>query len=1445
MAVLALGVAGLIVLSLSAVQTRLAGWVLTSLAGRPGIVAHVGEMDVDLSRLDITLRDVTLAAPVRLDTPFFTVEQARVDLPWSVLRGEIAIDAVELVRPRLTLITTADGASNLPAGGTPATPAPPDGPDPLRVPIGSLRVDDLTIEWRDDAAGLGLTVGSTSLTLVPEGDGIRGSIRLDGDAAFVLRAHTVSIASLSGGLTFDGSGLGLDRLRLVAGESTVTANGRVDDLFGVPHVEADYETTVALAEVAPLLGLETARVEGRVAATGHIAGPLSELAVDATLDSRDLRWEALEVDALDGRVRWTMDGVRVDAATIRLAGGDIVADGSIALGEDARQSGVQISWRDLDAGSLLGGLGVALDPGFADRTTLAGELAATWTEPTAAGLAATGELRARLAGGLGTTQLEARDGLWHVTLDQPLTPGLHVSGTIDATTADGGLSASGLLGATTLTCSDLAVCRAGLLPDSAEGLQLVGAATAVVEVAGTLGAPRLTGELTAPAVGVAGLPPLEVRAALTADRDGARVGALTARSGGIIVTGDADVVWDTGVVDGRLAAAFDDLAHIASTLPAGWSPAGRLDASATLAGTLDALSVRVGFEADDVELAGQRFSRVGGTLGLTGSRFETDGIEIERGAARARLAGHYEMNGGTFAVRLSGDAFELTPLFPDTNKEIPLGGRLAVDLDARGTLAEPSGTLAVDGTALSWAGYQIGVAQATAVLDAATLRAHAGVPALNAAGEVTISLGDERVFDAHVTVDNVDLARAVAGAVPLTGVASMRLDASGALGARSTVAVTARVPTFRGELGGVALVLSDAGVLRYREGEIEIDPVEAAIGQATLRLGGRLAADGAGTLDARLEGAADEIATLLRAVPGADALVNRLTLAGDIGLSVAVTGTPRTPHVTGRLSLERGLLGVDDHPPLSEVDLLAVYEDGTARLERLRGVWQEAVLSASAVIPEQFLTSRTPATGLARLRAEVDGLTTAALAPYVPAGTVAQLDGRLGARLTVEATAPRLEALGATLTFPEAAFTLAGVPFSQRRETRVVLDDGVVRVERFDWGNTTDYLTLGGVVTFDDGRIVDLTATGEGDLRTLRVLLPGVATAGHALLIANIQGPVASPSLTGTLELTDAELRVPEPRLVVSELTGALLFTGDSVTTHELRGQLNGGPLEIGGALALDGLRPAGELRLIGRRIAMQIPDGLRTEVDADLDLRLAEGELTLSGTTTVQRGAYREPMSLGGGLLAVLGQRQAVRTVGLDEPGALDAVRLDLRVLTANDIRLDNNYLDADLGIDVRLGGTIDAPGLTGRLALREGGRVRFGARTYEVERGAVDLVDPTGIEPRLDITARTRASRYDITLALDGGPEDLTTTMTADPPLSESDIVSVLLTGRTLSEAPADGGAGAREQALGLVSSELLGSAGRNIGLDVRSRRRATPAGPSDSTTASSPATSTRAAG
>ena len=365
-------------------------------------------------------------------------------------------------------------------------------------------------------------------------------------------------------------------------------------------------------------------------------------------------------------------------------------------------------------------------------------------------------------------------------------------------------------------------------------------------------------------------------------------------------------------------------------------------------------------------------------------------------------------------------------------------------------------------------------------------------------------------------------------------------------------------------------------------------------------------------------------------------------------------------------------------------------------------------------------------------------------------------------------------------------------------------------------GDAENTVTVEGSVELGPEPMADLTLAGVADLRVLNAFTSAVVLSGGASLMADVSGTLAAPRIDGVVELDDAELRVDDPRLLISDLGGALVFEGTEIRTLDLAGTANGGPVRLDGVLRFPGLRPEGTLSLSGRAIAMVLPPVIRTEIDTELQLDVASGDAVLSGTVSVLRGDYRERVSTAGGLFALLESRAEPPLVGT-EPSWVDGLRLDVRVVTEDEIVVNNNYGAGTAAADLRLGGTIARPAVTGRVTVGDGGQVFLGGNVFEIETGAVDFVDPAGIVPELDVTARTQVANEEITITIAGTAETLTTTIQSSTGLPQSDIVSLLLTGRTLDEVGNAPGAVALDQALGLASGEVLGVAGRAVGLDT----------------------------
>ena len=163
--------------------------------------------------------------------------------------------------------------------------------------------------------------------------------------------------------------------------------------------------------------------------------------------------------------------------------------------------------------------------------------------------------------------------------------------------------------------------------------------------------------------------------------------------------------------------------------------------------------------------------------------------------------------------------------------------------------------------------------------------------------------------------------------------------------------------------------------------------------------------------------------------------------------------------------------------------------------------------------------------------------------------------------------------------------------------------------------------------------------------------------------------------------------------------------------------------------------------------------------------------------------------------------------------------MRFNVDVNTAAPAIIDNNLARAEIDANLRIVGTPYEPGLTGRLTMAKGGQVTLNARRYEVERGMITFVDDRRIVPSVDLVLNTRASNYDVRIAVTGTTGKTETTWTSEPSLPEPDVMALVVTGRTVDEMRGEESEVARVQALsyltGRVGSKFGGGLERATGI------------------------------
>jgi len=310
----------------------------------------------------------------------------------------------------------------------------------------------------------------------------------------------------------------------------------------------------------------------------------------------------------------------------------------------------------------------------------------------------------------------------------------------------------------------------------------------------------------------------------------------------------------------------------------------------------------------------------------------------------------------------------------------------------------------------------------------------------------------------------------------------------------------------------------------------------------------------------------------------------------------------------------------------------------------------------------------------------------------------------------------------------------------------------------------------GGVDALGPGPLA-VSVRGRADLRALSLLTRRLRGMGAARLAVDVSGTRASPRVLGTLDLEGAGLRVRGFPHGVEALRGRVRFTERAAELEEVAGTLAGGRLTIEGQAAYAGGKLTSyDIRPTGRGLALRYPEGLRSLVDAQLRLFGDDKKQWITGTVDLRQALYTKRYDVASELLATR------KVLPVPEAGPLEeGVQLDLRLRAPGTVRIDNNLATLAASADLALQGTTRAPVVTGRVQI-DRGRIYFQGRTYVVQRGVLDFVNPQRLDPLFDIEAETRIRSYRVTLRVSGTLERVTPTLTSDPPLSSLQILALL---------------------------------------------------------------------
>jgi translocation and assembly module TamB len=321
------------------------------------------------------------------------------------------------------------------------------------------------------------------------------------------------------------------------------------------------------------------------------------------------------------------------------------------------------------------------------------------------------------------------------------------------------------------------------------------------------------------------------------------------------------------------------------------------------------------------------------------------------------------------------------------------------------------------------------------------------------------------------------------------------------------------------------------------------------------------------------------------------------------------------------------------------------------------------------------------------------------------------------------------------------------------------------------------------------------------DLAVLRPFVPmAEKLEGKLQGNGNIDGHLLAPQINGQLRLDGGELSGSELPISLENLQLQAMIAGEQgqLSGDWLSGEQGRGNLR-GELTWREGL--SGDLALQGQRLPVKVEPYAELEVEPDLRLQLRAQRLAVSGKVGVPRGliSIRE---LPPSTVKVSGDARVVGSE-VSEPEQGLGIAMDVDVEVGQDKLAFSGFgLTADLRGRVHIGDNLDT---RGELDLVKGRYRAYGQR-LTIRRARLLFTGPID-QPFLDVEAIRRVDTVVAGIRLSGSAEQPSTTVFAEPAMSQEQALSYLVLGRPLGQGAGDNSMLAQAAlALGLAGSSSL---------------------------------------
>lgn len=351
------------------------------------------------------------------------------------------------------------------------------------------------------------------------------------------------------------------------------------------------------------------------------------------------------------------------------------------------------------------------------------------------------------------------------------------------------------------------------------------------------------------------------------------------------------------------------------------------------------------------------------------------------------------------------------------------------------------------------------------------------------------------------------------------------------------------------------------------------------------------------------------------------------------------------------------------------------------------------------------------------------------------------------------------------------------------------------------------------------------------------------------------RGTLRNPALAGALALDLGSFGIAATGTTVRDINGVLRMAGDSIVVDSLVGWA-GGPVRIAGGLDVGTwTSPGFDLQLDARNALLLNNERGRIRADADVTMRGPFNNVVVEGSARVRGGVLyvdespsRDVVSARDPALFDIVDTSVVSVGELvpEQSPLLRNLRMNVALIVDRDtwVRTASGNIEVYGELNLNVNQRRNAFAVEGSVNT-DRGEYTFLSKRFQIRTGSATFIGTSEINPMLQITGNYEVpvpgrEALNIRVVIGGTLNNpkLTLESDAQPPISQTDLLSYLAFGRSSSSLLAQSGTGlsgasgggelvgagaalAGRQltgvALGVAVSELEGEASRSAGLDV----------------------------